>query len=598
MSPKSTPKELVVWDKFRVAMNDIMANENQSMGTRVEELAVEKPTEIALFYEDSSWTWQAFNDESNRIANYFYDLGLKRGDTVALMLENCPEYLFFVAGINKIQGNSALINFNQRKQALTHSFNVAEAKWIVLDGTCIPFFNDVVDTLPYKSDQIFVINNPNGIEHNYIELPETLKSTSVANPKTTFDSILRETALYIYTSGTTGLSKAVIMQNFRLYTQGSILAAIADINSDDIVYISTPLYHNVGIGCSWMKAILLGAKIALSKRFSASKFWDDVRKYKVTYFMYVGEMPRYLLNQPPSENDKNHTLKKMLGLGLRKKIWEEFQARFQVDNIYEFYGSTEGHRPLFNVEGVPGMIGRDNMAGFSIAKVDPDTGEFYKNEKGYCIKCKAGDIGMGMIKLEERGIFTGYKDREKTQKKIMHNVFRKNDTYFNTSDMLKVHEDKWVSFVDRFGDTFRWKGENVSTLEVEAILNSFSAIQSSAVYGAAIPNTEGKAGMASVTLDSSIKFDVDELSQFVLSSLPSYSIPVFIRIMEELETTTSSYKIVKTNLRKEAYDLSVVKNPIHFWDSGSKKYVPLNDMLHQKIKEGKYGELRNIGTPM
>ena len=159
------------------------------------------------------------------------------------------------------------------------------------------------------------------------------------------------------------------------------------------------------------------------------------------------------------------------------------------------------------------------MPGFAIAKVDPDTGEFYKNEKGYCIKCKAGDIGMGIIKVEERGIFTGYKDREKTEKKLMHEVFRKNDTYFNTGDMLKVHEDKWVSFVDRFGDTYRWKGENVSTLEVEAILNSFPAIQNSAVYGAAIPNTEGKAGMAAVTLDSTLKFDIDELSQFVLSSL-------------------------------------------------------------------------------
>lgn len=597
MSPKSTSKEQQVWDQFRGAMNNLMANENQSMGTRVEELAAEKPNDIALFYEDLSWTWQAFNEETNRIANYFYDLGLRRGDAVALMMENCPEYLFFVAGINKIQGISALINFNQRKQALTHSFNVADAKWIVLDGTCIPFFNDVVDTLPYKSDQIFVINNPEGIEHNYTELPEKLKSTSVANPKTTFDSILRETALYIYTSGTTGLPKAVIMQNFRLFTQGNILAAIAEISSDDIVYIPTPLYHNVGIGCSWTKTILMGAKMALSKRFSASKFWDDIRKYKATYFMYVGEMPRYLLNQPPSENDKNHTLKKMLGLGLRKEVWEEFQARFQVDNIYEFYGSTEGHRPLFNADGVPGMVGRVNMPGFAIAKVNPDTGEFYKNEKGFCIKCKTGDIGMGMIKIEERGIFTGYKDREKTQKKIMDNVFRKNDTYFNTGDILKVHEDKWVSFVDRFGDTYRWKGENVSTLEVEAILNSFPSIQNSAVYGAVIPNTEGKAGMAAITLESTLKFDIDELSQFVLSSMPSYSIPIFIRIMKELETTTSSFKIIKTTLTKEAYDLSVVKNPIHFWDSSAKKYVSLNDTLHQKIKEGKYGELRNIATP-
>jgi acyl-CoA synthetase (AMP-forming)/AMP-acid ligase II len=451
---------------------------------------------------------------------------------------------------------------------------VAEAKWIVVDGDCLPFLNEVVNTLNYRNDQIFVINNPKGINHNYVELSEKLKSTSSANPKTTSDSILRETALYIYTSGTTGLPKAVIMQNFRLYTQATILHSIASLTPDDIIYIPTPLYHNVGIGCSWMKANLLGAKIALRKRFSATEFWKDIQKFKATFFMYVGEIPRYLLNQPPIEYEKNHTLKKMLGLGLRKEIWEQFQARFKVDHIYEFYGSTEGHRPLFNVDEVPGMIGRNNMAGFAIAKVDPDTGEFFRNERGYCIKCKPGDIGMGMIKLEERGVFTGYKDREKTEKKIMHNVFRKNDNYFNTDDMLKLHENLWVSFVDRFGEKL------------------------SSVYDVAIPNTEGKAGMAAIKLDPSIKFDLDELSQFVLSSLPRYSIPIFVRIIEEVETTTSSFKIVKTNLRKETYDLNVVKNPIHFWDSSTKKYVPLTETLHQKIKEGKFGELRNLIVTM
>ncbi|MFX1477722.1 MAG: long-chain-acyl-CoA synthetase [Promethearchaeota archaeon] len=596
MSPKMTPKEEAVWARFRDVMNDLMANPNQSIGTRIEQLAKQKPNEDFLFYEDASWTWQAFNEESNRVANYFLDLGLKRGDTVALMLENSPEYFFFVTGINKVQGISALINFNQRKQALTHSFNVAEAKWIVVDADCLPFLNEIIDTLNYRVDQIFIINNPKGVKHNYINLPDRLKSTSNFNPKTTFDSILRETALYIYTSGTTGLPKAVIMQNFRLYTQATILHSIANLSADDIIYIPTPLYHNVGIGCSWIEANLLGAKIALRKRFSATDFWKDIQKFKATYFMYVGEIPRYLLNQPPSGYEKNHTLKKMLGLGLRKEIWEQFQTRFKVDHIFEFYGSTEGHRSLFNADEVPGMIGRNNVAGFMLAKVDPDTGEFFRNEKGYCIKCKPGDIGMGMIKLEERGVFTGYKDREKTEKKIMHNIFRKNDAYFNTGDMLKLHDDLWVSFVDRFGDTFRWKGENVSTLEVEAILNSFPSIDLSSVYGVAIPNTEGKAGMAAIKLDPLIRFDLDELSQFVLSSLPRYSIPIFIRIIDQVETTTSSFKIVKTNLRKETYDITLTKNPVHFWDSSIKKYVPFTETLHQKIKEGKFGELRNIIT--
>ena len=594
MSPKMTPKEDAVWDRFRLTMSKVQENPNQGIGTRIQQVAEEKPEHMALYYQDASWTWKDFNEESNRIANFFLNLGLKPGETVSLMLENSPEYLFLTGGINKIQGISALINFNQKKQALTHAFNVVDPKWIVVDADCLPSFNDAVDSLPLKNDQIFVINNNADIAHDFRDLRNELKSISRANPKTTFNSILRETALYMFTSGTTGLPKAVIMQSYRLYTQSSILIALCNLSPHEIFYIPTPLYHNVGMGCSLIMALALGAKIALRKRFSASKFWKDVQKFQATFTMYVGEIPRYLLNQPPTEYEKNHTLKKILGLGLRKEIWEQFQSRFKVDHIYEFYGSTEGSRPLFNADEVPGMIGRNNMAGFALAKVDPNTGEFYKNERGYCVKCKQGDIGMGLIKIEKGkgSFFTGYKDKEETQKKLFHNVFRKNDLYFNTGDMLKVHEDVWVSFVDRFGDTFRWKGENVSTLEVEAILNSFPTIQLSTVYGVAIPNTEGKAGMTAIKLDPSIKFELDELSRFVVEVLPRYSIPIFIRFRDDLETA-GPYKIKKVKLRKEAYNIDIIQDQLFFWDSGIKNYVPLTNSAYQKIMEGKFDDLKS-----
>ena len=587
MSPKTTPKEDKVWDKFRQFMTECQGNPNQGIGTLIEQLAEKKPEHIALYYLDASWTWKTFNEECNRIANFFLNLGLKPGETIALMLENTPEYFFLVGGINKIQGISALINFNQRREALTHAFNIADPKWIIIDGDCLSSFNEVVDKLPHKNDQIFVINNTEEIPHDFRDLSSELGSVLKDNPKTTFNSILRETALYIFTSGTTGLPKAVIMQNYRLFTQSGILGpSLSDLTPHDIFYIPTPLYHNVGIGCSFMMALILGAKMALRKRFSASEFWRDIQKFQATFFFYVGEIPRYLLNQPPSEYEKNHTLKKITGLGLRKEIWEQFQVRFKVDHIFEMYGSTEGSRPLFNADEVPGMIGRLNMAGFALAKVNPETGEFYKNERNYCVKCKPGDIGMGLIKIVDRSIFTGYKDEEKTQKKIIYNIFRKNDSYFNTGDMLKLHEDLWVSFVDRFGDTFRWKGENISTLEVEALLNSYPAIHLSAVYGVAIPNTEGKAGMATIKLDQSIKFDIDDFSQFVVDVLPKYAIPIFFRIRDDLEVA-GPYKIKKTYLRKEAYDIEIIKDSLLFWDSAMKKYVELSNSIYQNILEGK-----------
>ena len=588
MSPKTSPKEDAVWERFGQAMVKIQQNENQSIGTFIEKLAEEKPDHIALYYQDASWTWKAFNEETNKIANFFLNLGLKRGESIALMMENSPEYLFLIGGINKIQGVSALINFNQRKLALTHAFNVIDPKWIVVDGDCLQPLNEVFENLSLKKDQIFVINNTANITHEFRDLVSELKSVSNANPNTTFNSIIRETALYIFTSGTTGLPKAVIMQNYRLFTQSAILGAgLSNLNAHDIIYIPTPLYHNVGIGCAFMIALLIGAKIALKKRFSASEFWNDIQKFQATFFYYVGEIPRYLLNQPPTEYEKNHTLKKMTGLGLRKEIWEQFQSRFKVDHIYEMYGSTEGSRPLFNADEIPGMIGRNNMAGFALAKVDPETGEFYKNEKGYCVKCKPGDIGMGLIKIQkgEKSFFTGYKNQEKTQKKIIQNIFRKNDTYFNTNDMLKLHENHWVSFIDRFGDTFRWKGENISTLEVEAILNSHPAIQLSTVYGVAVPNNEGKAGMAAIKIDQSDKFDVDNFSQFVLDVLPKYAIPIFIRFRDDLEVV-GPFKIKKTDLRQEAYNINNIQDKLLFWDSNAKKYVEFTNSLYQDLLEG------------
>jgi len=581
-----TPKELGVLSRFTQKMSKVIQNPKHSIGIRVEQLAEEKPKDIALYFQDSSWTWQEFNEESNRIANYFLNLGLKPKDTVAIMLENSPDYLFLTTGINKIQGISALININQKRQALTHGFNLVEPKWIIVDGDSLPSFNEIVKTLPHKKDQIFVVNNPENIQHDFINLPKELESVSKNNPFTTFNSVVRETIFYMFTSGTTGLPKAVIMEGFKLYTQALILGiGLAQLIPQDVVYIAMPLYHNVPMGIAWLAAIIEGATTALRKRFSAFEFWKDIQKYQITFTTHVGEIPRYLLNQPPSNYEKNHTLKKMLGLGLRKEIWEKFKSRFQIDHIYEFYGLTEGHRTLYNADEVPGMVGRNTQQGLVLAKVNPETGEFYKDEKGYCIQCAPGDIGMALIKIEKKTFFTGYKNKEENQKTIMHNVFKEEDKYFNTGDMLKLHEDLWVSFTDRFGDTFRWKGENVSTLEVEDILNSFFAIHMSAVYGVAIHNTEGKAGMAAIQLNPSVKFDINELSRFVIEVLPKYSIPIFIRIRDELETTGSK-KIKKKDLKRETYNIEKIQDQLFFWDSAIKKYIALDNLIYQNIIEG------------
>ncbi|MFW9873377.1 MAG: long-chain-acyl-CoA synthetase [Candidatus Thorarchaeota archaeon] len=589
MESKLTPKELEFYMRFLKVVGEVQKNQNQSVGIYVEKHAKEIPQKIALYFEDKQWTWEEINEESNRYANYFLSNGLIPGDTIALMIENCPEFLFATTGINKVQGISALINFNQKRQALIHAFNVVESKWIIVSGKNLPSFMEIVDQLSLESDHILVIKNYKNTPHNFIDLADCFKTKLVLtkNPNTTRNSKLNEMCSYIFSSGTTGLPKAIIMWNVRFINQTlSTSIETSRLSSNDVIYITVPLYHNLGFGISWTASWFTGAAVALREQFSASNFWKDIHKYGATFTTYVGEIPRYLLNQPVSKYDKNHKLKNMSGVGLQKSIWEKFKSRFEIEHIWEFYGLTEGAAGFLNIEEKPGMIGRMVLPGTELAKVDPETGEFFKNENSFCIKCEVGDTGMALNELQPDTQFTGYKDKKKTEKKIMYNVFRKGDKFFNTGDMLKLHEDKWLSFADRFGDTFRWKGENVSTMEVESIINSHPLIETSAVYGVSIPETEGKAGMAALKINPNSNFDIEQFSTFILDNLPNYSIPLFIRIRKEFELV-GPLKIKKFDLRIEAYDPNRIQDPLYYWDFKSQTYKIFNNEKYKELIKGK-----------
>ncbi|MFW9875429.1 MAG: AMP-binding protein, partial [Candidatus Thorarchaeota archaeon] len=345
MESQLTPKELEFYMRFLKVVGEVQKNQNQSVGIHVEKYAKEIPEKMALYFEDKQWTWKELNEESNKYASYFLSRGVTPGDTIALMIENCPEFLFATTGINKVQGISALINFNQKRKALIHAFNVVDPKWIIISGKNLISFMEIVDQLSLKSKHILVINNYRNISHNFVDLAQRfkIKLVSTNNPNTTRNSKLRETCTYIFSSGTTGLPKAIIMWNIRIINQTlSTSIETSRLNSDDVIYITVPLYHNLGFGISWTAAWFTGAAVALREQFSASNFWKDIHKYGVTFTTYVGEIPRYLLNQPVSEYEKNHKLKNMSGVGLQKPIWEKFKSRFEIDHIWEFYGLTEG----------------------------------------------------------------------------------------------------------------------------------------------------------------------------------------------------------------------------------------------------------------
>jgi len=582
-----TDKEREAYERYALEFKKIEENPNQSVGISVENWAKEVPNKVALYYEEKSWTWNTFNEESNKFANYFQKIGLKPDDTIVVMMWNSPEYLFLTTGINKIQGRCALANIHQRKSALVHAITIVKPIYMIVDGDCLPYFEEVVNELSFKKNGIFVINNPKKIAHDYVDLNEKLKLASVQNPSTTKNSSLLQIGLYIYTSGTTGLPKAVMMRNDALVWNGVFYGySISQANSNDTMYIPNPLYHSLAMCTAWGIASYFGATTALRRKFSASNFWKDVRKYNVTFTTYVGEIPRYLLNQPPSEEDGHHTLKKMLGLGLKKNIWNEFKSRFNIEHIFEYFSSTEGYGPIVNVDEKPGMIGRNNIEVHELAKVNPETNEFYKDENGYYNKCKPGEIGMSLMKIVDIDNFYKYTDKDKTNQRVIRNVFEKDDAFFMTGDILKLHKDLWLSFVDRIGDTFRFKGENVSTQEVENIINTHPSILHSAVYGVELPQKDGKAGMGAIKLNPSKEFKLDEFSQFVTEVLPNFSIPIFLRIREDLEIT-GSQKIRKVNLRKEGYNLDKIQDPVYFWDSSRKIYVAFDDSLYQEILNGK-----------
>ena len=582
-----TPKEQAAYDRYIEEVKKLEDNPNQGLGIYVEDNAEKYPEKIALYFGENSWTWKQFNEEANLYANWFLKQGLKPGDNVALMMENSPEYLFIATGINKIQSVCALVNINLRSQALIHSIKIVCPKYVIIDGDCLPSLLEVMKELSFKDDEILVLNNSDIKQRDFVDLKKKLRDISNNNPISTKNSTLAETAFYIYTSGTTGLPKAVIMTNFSISINGVYYGhSVTQANFDDIILISNPLYHSLSFCTALGIYVYMGATAVLRKKFSASNFWKDIQKYKITFATYVGEIPRYILNQPPSEYEKNHTLKKMLGLGLRKDIWIKFKERFQIEHIFEYYSSTEGYGPIVNMDEVPGMIGRNTNENHALAKINPETLEFYKNGEGYYIKCEPGDVGMSLMKILDIENFTKYRNKEKTNERVIRNVFEDGDAYFITGDLLQLHDNLWLSFADRVGDTFRWKGENVSTLEVENLLSTNESILISAVYGVEIPHHEGKAGMAALKIDPEIGFKPNDISEFVLKVLPKYSIPLFIRIREELEVTGSK-KIRKSNLRREGYNINEINEPLYFWDLKENRYTKFDTSIYNKLMKGK-----------
>jgi acyl-CoA synthetase (AMP-forming)/AMP-acid ligase II len=321
--------------------------------------------------------------------------------------------------------------------------------------------------------------------------------------------------------------------------------------------------------------------MALRRKFSVSAFWDDVRAYEATSFLYIGELCRYLLNRPREPGERDHRLRVGVGNGMRPDIWVRFQERFGVPVIREFYGATEGNAPILNFEGRPGMVGRIR-AGQVLVRCDPATGEIVRNADGFCERVTPGEAGLLLGKISKVLSFQGYVDEQATRRKIVEHVFEKGDQYFDSGDLLQLHEKGWLSFADRAGDTFRWKGENVSTNEVAEILDGARGVHEANVYGVEVPGAEGRAGMAALRVDAS--FDLAGFADYVEKNLARYQRPRFLRLLQGEMRVTSTFKHQKVAYREEGFDPGRVTDPLHLWRDG--RFEKLDAELFGRIARG------------
>jgi fatty-acyl-CoA synthase len=544
-------------------------------------------TRPAISFEERTVTYGELDAIANRYAHWALEQGIRRGQTVALLAPNRIEYLPIWYGLSKVGVATALINNNLTGAPLAHCLVLSGAGAAIADAETEAALEQANVTLE-RPMTLWTLGEARGETR---DLSQALKSCSALRPDRSLRAELKakDVALYIYTSGTTGLPKAAKISHMRaqLYMRG--FAGATGAKASDRIYVTLPLYHATGGLCGMGAALLNGGSVVLKSRFSASQFWSDVAAEGCTMFVYIGELCRYLTNQAVQPGETAHKLKLAFGNGLRPEVWETLQSRFNIPNVLEFYGSTEGNVSLFNFDGKAGAIGRiptylRGRFNVRLVRFDVETEEVVRDLSGLCIETKPDEIGecVGEIHADARGDFGGYVDKAASERKVLRNVFKTGDAWFSTGDLMRQDEEGYFYFVDRIGDTFRWKGENVSTSEVEQALAQMTNVKEANVYGVKVADLDGRAGMASLVVAGG--FSAKAFCDAVDKALPAYARPVFIRLQPEI-ATTGTFKHRKFDLVAEGFDPGKIQQPL-FVRLGSDGYKPITPALFDEIEAG------------
>jgi len=562
-----------------------------------DELAVRYGDRVALISDRETFSYREWDARANRYARWARSQGLAKGDVVALLMPNRPEYLSIWLGLARAGVITALINTNVSGASLAHCVNIAAAKALIVDASLAP---QLASARSQLNQPLLLLAHgaPEAAEAGTAEpridqIVETF-ADSPLSPGERVALTIDDGALYVYTSGTTGMPKAARITHSRLLRMVHGWSAAMNAAGCDRVYQCLPMYHSNGGILAPGAVLTVGGSCVIRERFSASEFWTDIIRHECTMFVYVGELCRYLLNAPPGPNDKAHRIRLCFGNGLRPDIFNAFRDRFGIRRILEFYAASEGNVALFNLDSHPGAVGRlpawaRKSFPFKIVAFDVENNIDKRNAEGRCIECGPGEIGEALGEIlddpaKPASRFDGYADAGATKAKILRDVFRKGDAWFRTGDLLRRDAAGYYYFIDRIGDTFRWKGENVSTTEVAEALAAFPGVRQANVYGVCVPGHEGRAGMAALVVDGD-DFDLAGLRAHIAARLPAYARPAFLRFKADLEMT-GTFKQKKTELVAEGFDIACSGDPIFFDDRTLGAYAPVTEDFALALRAG------------
>ena len=572
-------------------------DDNESLAHSFEKTVEEFGNNNFIFFEDESWSYSETNKAANSLANKLVEDGVTHSDRVVLFMENRPDFIISILALNKIGAIGVLINTSLTGKPLIHCINSSDSKKCIVGAELAASLEAVLDEINIKDkeDIYWVEDGDRFICPEWaLSLKPLLDDSKDENLAITNMVTAKDTAFYIFTSGTTGVPKAALFPNSKIIAASiNISKGGYRINDSDCMYNCLPLYHSTGLMLGLCACVQVGAATFIRRKFSASAFWKEAKQFNTTAFVYVGELCRYLSFQDPSEEEKDNPISSMVGNGLRPDLWDCFRNRFNVERIVEIYGASEGNALFMNLLNKDETIGMTN-ARVALFEYDVAEDKLVKDTESKFIEVGEGQPGLLLVEIGPDAIYNGYTDKKASEEKVISNVFEEGDRWFNTGDLVKTMDVGFslgrthYQFVDRVGDTFRWKSENVSTNEVAEILNAFDQVNMANVFGVKVPQSEGRAGMVAFNCNLD-DFKWYEFAEFVSVKLPSYAQPVFVRIIEELETT-GTFKLKKNDLREEAYHLDKVKgDKVYIKKPGENIYSLLDEDYYNVIQNGGAG---------